>query len=261
MKHAPFIRLFVLVFALFASAGASLWSQRALNNSLLAGLKALPFAPKRKKIEAVYHFTFTDPSSLKGWEEKVFRRQTRYTIEKDPKGSFLRAHSEASSSGLYKRMDVPVTPDLFLVWRWRANKFPVKKEPSKLSSREQDDFAARVYVIFAGSNFFDTDVIEYLWDAHVEAGSVAHSPFTDRVKLFVVQKGAPNPAAAEGWQSLRRNIYSDYQSLFNRPPGRPLGAIALMSDSDNTGTSSEADFRFIRLEREQNQNRGGEHAQ
>ena len=77
-------------------------------------------------------------------------------------------------------------------------------------------------------------------------GTTAQSPFSDRIKLFVLRSGQA-PESSDGWFDEERDVYADYETLFGKPPKKPIGAIALMSDSDNTETNSEADFAEIKL--------------
>ena len=99
------------------------------------------------------------------------------------------------------------------------------------------------YVIFLASNLFRSDVIEYVWDESLPVGESAESGFSDRIKLFVVQSGLLT--SGDGWQEETRNPLEDYVRLFGKAPKHPIGIIALMCDSDNTGTSAEADFGDI----------------
>ena len=189
-------------------------------------------------------FRFTDDASLARWEQKTFKGYTHYEIQNEEGRRYLRSLSEDASCGLYMKTQRKATPDLYLQWKWRAREFPQKKEPLRLSNRSEDDFAARLYVIFLASNFFRSDVIEYIWDQSVPVGTVADSPYSDRIKLFVVHSGA---AGAEdgGWYQEQRNPFEDYRRLFGKPPAYPIGILALMSDSDNTGTRASADFEEI----------------
>ena len=54
-----------------------------------------------------------------------------------------------------------------------------------------------------------------------------------------------------GWTVERRDLVQDYKMLFGRAPRRDVVAVGLMSDSDNTGTVSEAYFRRLILEQPQ----------
>lgn len=192
-------------------------------------------------------WAFDSTASLDLWEEKIFKGKTEYRIEAmEEGGSYLRAEAQAASSGLYMKTKHEVTPGLVLSWDWKAGEFPKKNKPGKLADRAQDDFSARVYVIFPGVTFFSSTVIEYLWDENLPEGTLESSPFSDRVKLFVIQKGPPVPKDG-GWIHEERDLYADYTALFEEKPIRPIEAIAIMSDSDNTRTISSASFRNFEL--------------
>jgi hypothetical protein len=195
--------------------------------------------------------------SLMGWQEKVFKGTTVFKIIEDDGSPYLRSQSQDACSGLYVKTEHRATPDLWISWKWRAKEFPHKKRPELLSNRPEDDFAARVYVIFPASNFFRSDVIEYIWDKEIPSGTLADSPYSERVKLLVVRTGPPGVVNG-GWVEEERNIYEDYLKLFGKAPRHPVGLVALMSDSDNTGTSASADFAEIILKDKQ-QGKGGIH--
>lgn len=192
-----------------------------------------------------------DSPTLNDWEEKIFKGRTAYTLTQDERTGqrLLRASSSAASSGLYNKFEYDVVPGLKLSWQWRVRSFPKKPHPDKLADRSQDDFAARVYAIFPGSSFFKTDVIEYIWDEHLPVGTVQSSPFSSRLKLYVIRSGPPgvDDGTAPGLLQEERDVYEDYFRLFGQAPKKKFGAIALMSDSDNTGTTASADFAEIIL--------------
>ena len=194
----------------------------------------------------IARYSFENQASLKQWEEKIFKGSTQYQVLSESGDHFLKFKSNDACSGLYVRVDTPETANLYLSWRWRALVFPKKKTPEKLSNKNEDDFAARVYIIFLGANFFKSDVIEYIWDEKAPVGSAVSSPYSDRIKLYVLRSG-PTPEAAGGWFTEERNVAEDYEKIYGKPPQKPVGAIAIMSDSDNTGTNSEADFADVTL--------------
>ncbi len=205
----------------------------------------LPEARRRAEIES---FKFVNEESLKAWEQKVFKGKTIYSVLRDDSLTYLSSESADASSGLFIKTKHKATPDMWLEWKWRAHQFPQKKNPDKLSNRSEDDFSARVYVIFAASNIFRSDVIEYVWDEFLPVGSHSESPFSDRIHLLVVKNGHPS-SDANGWDLQARNVYQDYKSLFGKEPKYDIGMIAVMSDSDNTGTRASADFADIVLSR------------
>jgi hypothetical protein len=191
-------------------------------------------------LEPIEVFRFEDAASLARWEQKVFKGHTQYEIRGEAPDRFLSAVSENASCGLFMKTHHEAAPELYLRWKWRVHEFPKKKEPMRLSSRAEDDFAARVYVIFEASNLFHSDVIEYIWDENVPVGETVDSAYSDRIKLLVVRQGVPPESGA--WQEETRNLLEDYRRLFGKAPKHPVGIVALMCDSDNTGTRASADF-------------------
>jgi hypothetical protein len=248
MRPAPRLRLLLLVLGLESavaltlfSAGVREWAgvmRSGMPRAARVPLPAVPVEPAPDPYTVLVKYPFEDQASLVPWEEKVFRKKSLYRVTGQPGKTHLESSSQASSSGLFRKVDVKAAPGLFLDWRWRAKKFPVKRR-EKLSDRSQDDFAARIYVVFAGTNFFNTRVIEYIWDEKLAPDTASSSPFSSNVKLFVVASGL---AAGDGWRHEERNVRGDYKKLFGSEPDRPIAAIALMTDSDNTGTESAADF-------------------
>src|SRR3989338_639213 len=161
MNHRR-LRLLILILALEASLYTAIQSGTFVQ-------KPQPAAPRTGDV--LERFSFVSGDSLKAWEEKVFKGKTVYQVLLGPDGKrFLQSQSRDASSGLYMKVNYDASPGLVLSWSWKAVAFPKKKEPLRLSNRGEDDFAARLYVIFPGSNFFKSEVIEYLWDEHIPAG-------------------------------------------------------------------------------------------
>ena len=51
------------------------------------------------------------------------------------------------------------------------------------------------------------------------------------------------------WLEYRRNIYEDYQKYFGSAPGK-VGAIAVMTDTDTTGSKATACYGPIYIDSE-----------
>ncbi len=206
-------------------------------------------AVKPEHSTVLQHFSFDKgKDSLKEWEEKIFKGQTDFKVLQENGMCYLNSRSQNACSGLYVKMTETASPDLWLSWKWRVNEFPKKKHPELLSNRAEDDFAARVYVIFLGANLFKSDVIEYIWDEKFAPGTSVDSPYSQRIKLLVIRNGRSS-GEEKGWTQESRNLYEDYQKLFGKTPCNPVGLLALMSDSDNTETNASADFAEIIIKR------------
>ena len=109
---------------------------------------------------------------------------------------------------------------------------------------ERDDYAARVYVIFPHWNFMKIRSIEYIWDRDLPVGTILTSPYSGNIKLIVAESGTSQKGQ---WVFEKRNIYEDYKSVFGRVSSLQVGAVALMTDSDNTLSTAEALYKDIKV--------------
>ena len=83
----------------------------------------------------------------------------------------------------------------------------------------------------------------YVWDNKRKPNEVIINPHTTRVKKIVASSGE---GGVRTWQMHERNIVADYQKAYGQAPGRLVG-IALMSDTDNTKTATQAKYRGLKL--------------
>ena len=76
----------------------------------------------------------------------------------------------------------------------------------------------------------------YVWDATAPVGTVIINPRSDRIRKIVVDSG---PAQLRRWREHKRDLVADYRLAFGEAPGA-LSAIAVMTDSDNTGSRAQS---------------------
>ena len=199
------------------------------------------FPPKREAA-LIKHFAFDNADSLKEWSEKVFKGHVKYTLESSDGISYVHAISDSSCSAMYYDIKLDASKHPHLSWKWRIGAFPQKNGKDDLYSKREDDFAARVYVIFPALFFANSKVLEYVWTRDLPAGTIASSPYSGNIKIVVLESGE----RAE-WAAEERDIYKDYVEAFSAKPQLAIGAIAFMCDSDSTKTKAEAFFGDIKL--------------
>jgi len=85
--------------------------------------------------------------------------------------------------------------------------------------------------------------IEYVWSDDLPKGTIITSPYFANIKLIVVESGKKNN---DEWVFEERNIYDDYKRAFGTSPSG-VGAIALMTDTDNTLSTAEALYTDIKV--------------
>ena len=199
-----------------------------------------------------------------GWSPLTFPRidrHTRYSLVADSAaGTVVRADANASASGLTRKLDAPAAERPLLRWSWKVEQ---AIEHGDVTRKEGDDYPARIYVSFrytperlslverakyAAARVLYGEYpphagINYIWDAKAAVGTTVPNPFTDRVRMVVVERGTANLGQ---WRAYERDIVADYRRAFGEDPP-PIAGIALMTDADNTGESAIAYYGDITL--------------
>lgn len=179
---------------------------------------------------------------LNGWERKSFKGETEYSIVKEGEGesAVVRARSSAAASGIYKKVQLDPVQYRYLHWKWKITE-PLKNGAEK--TKAGDDYAARVYVVFPGFFFWQSKAINYVWSSRLPREESYPSPFTRNVMMIVAQSGSDKTGR---WITEQRDILADYRRLFGEEP-RKLGAIAIMTDTDNSGGEAVAWYGDITI--------------
>ena len=177
---------------------------------------------------------------LDGWEHKSFKGETRYELQALDGIVVLKADSQAAGSGLFKeqRIDLEKTP--FLNWSWRiASRLSGLKEQSKSG----DDYAARIYVVVKGGlAFWQTKAINYVWAGNTAKDTVWPNAFAGDHAMMLALRGPEAPLNV--WYSEKRNVKADLKKLFGEDL-RSIDAVALMTDTDNSGRQVSACYGDI----------------
>lgn len=171
---------------------------------------------------------------LDRWNTKVFAGKTDYALVPDDGRQVLMADSRASASGLYREIAIDLKQTPLLNWSWKVNNLLTGNNERHKSG---DDYPARLYVVFSGGlRFWRTRAINYVWSSNQPAGSEWPNAFTSNARMIAIQ----GSGGLQGqWVSEQRDVLADYRRLFGEEPGE-IAAVALMTDTDNTGLSARA---------------------
>ena len=175
-----------------------------------------------------------------GWSVKEFTGLAEVELLRADGRLAVRMRSDRSSFAIYRDVVVDLAELPVMTWSWKAMRLPIGGD-ARVAKR--DDQAAAIYVVFPRwpSPLTRSDVIGYIWDTTAPAESSFPHPRADNVKLIVVESG---PQQVGQWRRYQRNVAEDYAALFNRKPPR-VGKVALMSDSNDTRSDSEALFAAV----------------
>jgi len=191
----------------------------------------------------VKYFPFTAESSLKEWEEKILKGRTVYRIEEDiNKYHYVQATSNGTASALYYKIKLDPKKHPILSWKWRVVEFPKRTMPEKIESKAEEDYAARIYVVFPAPFFPNSKSLVYIWAQEMPVGTTGNSPYSKNIKVMVLKSGN-----AGEWAEEKRDVYEDYVKLFGEAPKMDIGAISFMTNSDNTKTQAVSSYSEIKV--------------
>lgn len=178
---------------------------------------------------------------LDGWtEHRLARRPSRYRIRVEDGRALLQVESVGGNSGLVRRISLPSSILSEVAWRWRVAGSLTENQHE--AEQRGDDFAARVFVIFDGSEDpWSGRAICYVWSGNLPVGTAYLNPYTDRVAMVVVESG---DGRAGRWVGVRRDVIADYRRAFGDLPDS-LTAVALMVDTDDTQGRATAWFERL----------------
>ena len=203
------------------------------------------------------------PGGWRVWTLSRFKKSTDYVLVADAGRTVIKAHADSSASGLVH--DAHVDPREFpiLRWRWKVDKLI----PGADNTRgETEDAPVRIIVAFEGDRakldfddrIFFTQVrmmtgqempyatLMYIWENRAPVGTVIPSRHTSRVRMVVADSGRDRLGT---WQQESRNIREDYRRAFGEEAPM-IKSISIMTDTDNTGTQTQAWYGDIAFERE-----------
>lgn len=166
-----------------------------------------------------------------------------YTLENTDKGRVLSASSLHEDNFLIKKFEVDIVKYPYLNWSWKVESLPVEGDESV---KETCDVAACINVVLKASKWRPRS-IKYSWSTTLPIGTRTKSPFAiwpSRCDIVVMQSGDDN---IEKWQTEKVNVLEHYCQLYQKkkPKSLVIQAMVIMTDSDNTGTISQAKYDDI----------------
>lgn len=206
---------------------------------------------------------FADLSHWKPFYFHKIEKHTVYTIESNGSQSYLKAISKASASGLIYKEEFNVYSYPTIKWKWKVDNVYQK---GNAKTKEGDDYPIRIYILFKynpdKATLWDKvsfkiikgiygeypphSSLNYIWESKEQTEGIITSPYTDRSKMILLQKGSKNIGL---WIEEKINILEDYKKCFGSDPP-PIASLAIMNDSDNTGEEAASYVDFIEVYQE-----------
>jgi len=207
-----------------------------------------------------------DFNSLERWSPLTFPKidhHSQYQLISGPAGEgWLEATSDHAASGLVFQDSFDIYAYPLLRWRWKVDAvIPAGNAEEKAG----DDYPLRLYVIFQyeeeKADFLESLLykslkmiydqtppfasLNYIWVNRRHDKTILPNPFTDRAQMILVEQG---PGKAGQWVEEKTNLIQDYRQAFGEDPPR-MARLAIMTDSDNTGSRTRAWLDYIEIAR------------
>lgn len=227
----------------------------------LAACAGVALAVEDRVVAAAFSAMQPATAPPAGWTPLTvagIQNRTQYTLVSDGGVTVVRAESRAAAAGLSRTLRLNPAEFPWLRWRWKISNII---DQADLRTKAGDDFPARLYVMFdypleklpfvertklrLARALFDSDLpaatLCYVWDNNTPLETIVPSAYSDRVRLIVVASGA---ARVGRWVDFERNVAADFRAAFG-DEAPPVKAIAIATDTDNTGADATAYFGDI----------------
>lgn len=223
--------------------------------------------PGAVQLPQVGHFSRNTPGEQlpAGWQKWTlsrFKKPTEYRLVDYDGRTVVKARASSSASGLVHPVQIDPQRYPVLDWDWKVAELINGADNTK---KHTEDSPARVVVSFAGDvsalpladrMFFDNvrlmtrqelpyATLMYIWENRAPVGTIIPNLHTSRIKMIVAGSGKEH---AGSWQHVSRNVAEDFRRAFGEAPGT-ITAVAIMSDTDNTGEQASAYYGDISFRR------------
>ena len=198
------------------------------------------------------------PEGWRLWNLSRLKQPTRYKLIEQDGRKVVKASADASASGLVHPLRLDPRTYRLLSWEWKIGALIAGADNTRKAS---EDSPVRIVVTFDGDSnslpleeriFADNfrlltgqdlpyATLMYIWENRAAPDSIIPSRHTSRIKMIVARSG---PDGLGTWHKLDRNLYADFRRAFGEEPGT-ITAVAIMTDTDNTGEKAAAYYGDI----------------
>jgi len=174
-----------------------------------------------------------------GWQLKNPGNNSKIDIGREEKDYFLHILCVNDNIAAGKKLSVDIRKYPYLSWRWKAAKLP---EGGDVRKRATDEQAGQIYVVFPKFPApVNTRSVGYIWDNQAPVGLSGTSTAYSKMKYVVLQSGS---VKLSQWICETRNVYEDYQKLFQEEPP-PLRGVVLYINTQHSKSSAEISYADI----------------
>jgi Protein of unknown function (DUF3047) len=175
-----------------------------------------------------------------GWKARKDSGKDVYKVAEGPGLRFLHAAARGLGVQAAKQHEWDLDAHPVLAWSWRPIEFPKGGDERESKS---NDSALAVYMLVPYSNVRGPKAVKYVWSEKVPVDTHLSSNM-GLTQVRVLRSGAP--AKKGDWVEERVNVRDDYKQYFEVTETPKPAGIAVLTDSDDTGSSARGDYANFR---------------
>ena len=173
-----------------------------------------------------------------GWKLRKDSGRGVYSVQVQGKLHVLHAASRGIGIQAAKEFEWDLSAYPILAWSWRPVEFP---KGSDERNAKTNDSALTVYAVFPHTQW-SVKSLKYIWSAVVPVGTRLTSS-KGLTKVRVLRSGT---SGSGEWTEERVNVLDDFKALFDAKEVPKPAGIAVLTDSDDTGSSAQGDYANFR---------------
>jgi len=172
------------------------------------------------------------------WKLRKDSGRAVYSIREEDGRRFLHADSRGIGIQAAKQHEWDLAEYPILAWSWRPIEFP---KGSDERNPKTNDSVLAVYAVFPHTAW-SVKSLKYVWSAVVPVGT----RLTSSAGLTQVRALKSGTRGTGDWIDERVNVLDDFRAAFNTTDTPKTAGIAVLTDSDDTGSSAQGDYANFR---------------
>jgi hypothetical protein len=174
------------------------------------------------------------------WKVRKDEGTQVYAVREEHGRRFLRAHSKGLGIQAARQHEWDLDAYPVLAWSWRPVEFPKGSDERQTAT---NDSALAVYMLVPHSKVRGPKAVKYVWSERVRPGTRLESN-GGLTRGRVLRNGADGKGQ---WVEERVNVRDDFLEFFETGDVPKPAGIAVLTDSDDTGSSATGDYANFRV--------------
>lgn len=174
------------------------------------------------------------------WNARDEAGKAAYAVQEEGGLRFLQADSRGLGLQAGRKFEWDLQAYPVLAWSWRPRQFP---DGADERSSKSNDSVLSVYAVFPHWVPGTVRSVKYIWSAVVPKSTHLTSS-GGRTQVLVLRSGTEGK---DQWGEERVNVLEDFKKFFKTGSVPVPEGLAVLTDSDDTGSRARGDYAKFRV--------------